>query len=191
MTCIVGIKSEEHIWIGGDSGASRNDEIFSLNNPKVFRIGPFLIGFSGSYRIGQLMQYAFTPPVQSQQKSDMEFLVVDFVDAIRKLLNEKGALVKDEEGHSHSGEIVVGYHGNLYIIESDFHVENPIENYVVSGTGAAYALGALHAMKNSRLSEKSKIKKALKAATKYSAGVCAPYTIVASNEISLSDGRRF
>ena len=62
MTCIVAIKHDNEIWMGGDSAAFRDDERTNRADEKVFKNGDFLLGYSGSFRVGQLIRYAFNPP---------------------------------------------------------------------------------------------------------------------------------
>lgn len=182
MTCIVAIKHDNEIWIGGDSAAFRDDERTSRADEKVFKHGEFLFGYSGSFRVGQLVRYAFNPPKNNKQKSDMEYMVVDFVDSLRFLLEEKGKLLKDESGDSYDSEIVVGFRNKIYVIESDFNVSTSTEKYVVSGSGSAYALGALYVLdENDNIKPKDKVEIALKASAQYCPSVKAPFTIMSNS----------
>ena len=178
MTCIVGVELDGQLWLGGDAASTRDHEVFVRKNPKVFKVENMLIGFSGSFRIGQLLQFSFKPVQHVWGRDDFQYIVTSVVDSIRGLLNENGAMIKDEMGDSHDSEFIIGYRGKFYIIDSDFHVEIPTENYVATGTGAAYALGALHAMKKHKISPAKKIHKALSAAEEYCTGVRKPFTIL-------------
>lgn len=184
MTCIVAIEHEGTVWMGGDSAASRDNEIVRRTNEKVFFNEEFLIGYSGSFRIGQLLQYAFQAPKQSYGQTDMEYMVVDFVDALRYLLKDKGVLMKEEEGEAHDAEILIGYRGRIYVVESDFHIGCPLTPYASSGSGAPYALGALYVLNDDeKLSPQEKIDKALSASAEYSTGVSSPFTIMGLPQI--------
>lgn len=178
MTCIVGVELGGQLWLGGDAASTRDHEVFVRGNPKVFRVEDMLIGFSGSFRIGQLLQFSFKPPPRVHGRESFQYIVTNVVDSIRKVLSDHGALIKDEMGDSHDSEFIIGYDGKFYVIDSDFHVEIPTENYVASGTGASYALGALHAMRKQKISPNKKIQKALSAAEEYCTGVRKPFTIL-------------
>lgn len=179
MTCIVAIEHDGTVWMGGDSAASRDNEIVRRSNEKVFFNDEFLIGYSGSFRIGQLLQYAFHAPKQSYGQTDMEYMVVDFVDALRHLMRDKGTLMKEEEGEAHDSEILIGYRGKIYVMESDFHIGRPLTSYAACGSGAPYALGALYVIANDQnLSPQEKIEKSLSASAEYSAGVASPFIIM-------------
>lgn len=178
MTCIVAIEHNGEVWMGADSSASKNDDIICTLNDKIFINDEFIIGYSGSFRIGQIIQYAFTPPKQNIFKqSDMQFMVVDFVDALRNIFREKGVLINDHEGDAHDSELLVGYHGKIYTIERDFHVEKPLKNYAACGSGMTYALGAMFAMNDEDFCVKKKIEKALEASFEYSVSVRPPFVI--------------
>lgn len=178
MTCVVAIEHEGKVWMGGDSAATREDDIVCRSNEKVFINGEFIIGYSGSFRIGQLLQYALKPPKQNLFKqTDMEYMVIDFVDALRKMLKEKGALMEEKEGDAHDSEFIVGYQGKIYVIESDFNVSRPLYNYAACGVGMDYALGAMFVMPE-ELHVVSKIEKALLASSEFCTAVRKPFNIL-------------
>ena len=58
MTCIVGYKDGNDVWIGGDSlGSNEWGQQIATAQPKVFTNGPMLMGCCGSFRLAQLLQY--------------------------------------------------------------------------------------------------------------------------------------
>ena len=182
MTCIVGVEHEGSVYIGGDSAGVEpwSLAICGRADEKVFVTdsGEFIMGFCGSFRIGQLLRYALTTPEQSQKKDDMAYMVTDFVDAVRVMQKEKGSMKKENELEESDASFLVGYKGHLYCIESDFQVGRPIENYAAVGCGAQIALGAMFATRNSGLAAENRIELALSAAAEYSAGVRAPFLVL-------------
>lgn len=182
MTCIVGLEQDGIVYIGGDSAGV---EAYSLAicgraDEKVFvtESGEFIMGFCGSFRIGQLLRYALSPPEQSQKKDDMAYMVTDFIDAVRAMQKDKGSMKKENELEEHDAAFLVGYKGRLYVVESDFQVGRPIENYAAVGCGAQIALGAMFATRNSGLAAPNRIELALTAAAEYSAGVRGPFLVL-------------
>lgn len=182
MTCIVGVEQDGVVYVGGDSAGM---EAWSLAicgraDEKVFVTdsGEFIMGFCGSFRIGQLLRYALNPPEQSQKKNDMAYMVVDFVDAVRAMQKEKGSMKKENELEEHNAAFLVGYKGHLYFVESDFQVGRPIEGYAAIGCGAQIALGAMFATRNSDIAAPNRIELALTAAAEYSAGVRGPFLVL-------------
>ena len=62
MTCIVGVVDNGKVYMGGDSAGVGGLCIETRKQPKVFRNGDFLIGYTDSFRMGQLLQYKMSPP---------------------------------------------------------------------------------------------------------------------------------
>ncbi|XVV11230.1 hypothetical protein ACQP2X_41330 [Actinoplanes sp. CA-131856] len=60
MTCIVGITDGTTVTIGGDSAGSDGWHVAVRSDSKVFQVGPYLMGFTTSYRMGQLLRYSLT-----------------------------------------------------------------------------------------------------------------------------------
>lgn len=178
MTCIVALKHEGKIFMGADSAGSDGYTIRSRSDEKVFANDKFLIGYCGSYRIGQILQYSFSPPEQSIKQDDMTFMVDTFIDHVRILMREKGTLKKDNEEESHGGPFIVGYNGELYSIDEDFQVGKYFDDYATAGSGEQTAMGALYAMKDLDITPENKIRVALEAAAEYCVGVREPFLIL-------------
>lgn len=179
MTCIVALRVPNLcVWVGGDSGAFKEDEITQRVNEKVFYNGEFLIGFSGSFRVGQLIRYSFSPPPVLDPENIMKYFVVDFVDSLKDCLRAKGNLKTNESGEEcHECDIVVAYKDKVVSIESDFNVGDPFDEYVSIGSGALYALGALSALDGlNEITPEQKVLKALIASEKYSPSVMQPFS---------------
>lgn len=84
MTVIVGLVNKGDVYIGGDSAGVAGLDITIRADEKVFTNGPFLMGFTTSFRMGQLLRYKFDPPKQTVNTDDMKYMVTDFIDATRK-----------------------------------------------------------------------------------------------------------
>lgn len=174
MTCIVGLETKSGVLIGGDSAAANGWEIDTTRLKKVFRNGKFLIGYTTSFRMGQLLQYKLSVKPQKKKQSDLEYLATTFIDAVRKCLKD-GGFKKVENEQEKGGQFLVGYKGILYIVDSDFQVNSSIDGFMAVGCGSDFALGSLWDTRN--LSPKKRVRQALKAAGHFSNGVCGPYYI--------------
>lgn len=173
-TCIVGIEEKGTVYIGADSAGISGLDITIRADEKVFINGPFIIGFTSSFRMGQLLRYKFDPPEQTVNvKDDMEYMVTTFIDSVRNLFKNNG--FGDKEATS-GGTFLVGYKGNLYTVHNDFQVGKSVLPYSAVGCGADFALGSMFSTKN-MLPEK-RIKLALEAASAFSAGVAPPFKIL-------------
>ena len=171
MTCVVGLEDKGNIYIGADSAGSAGTNLSIRADEKVFMNGPFIIGFAGSFRMGQLLRYKFDPPKQSVKTDDMKYMVTDFIDAAKKCFTDNGF-----GSTSTGGLFVVGYNKKLYRIDSDFQVGKLVLPYVAIGSGECYALGSLHS--SATKNPEQKIKLALQAAATFSLGVAPPFHIL-------------
>jgi len=179
MTCIVGLKHNGIIYMGGDSaGVDDNYGLVIRNDQKVFKKDGFIFGFTSSFRIKQLLRYCFISPPHHPSRDVYEYMVGDFVNAIRICLKDGGfATKKDEE--EKGGQFLVGYRGRLFNIESNYQVGESVFDFDSCGCGYTYALGALHVLTWTKIKEpKAVVKKALETAQQFSAGVREPFHII-------------
>lgn len=173
MTCIVGLVHNGDVYIGGDSAGVAGLSITIRSDEKVFGNGPFIMGFTTSFRMGQLLRYKLAPPAQTVHQNDMEYMVTSFIDACRQCFSQNGFGDKDA---SVGGNFLVGYHGKLYNIEGDYQVGVPKATFDAVGCGSDLALGAMFATEG--LPPEKRINAALAAASTFSAGVAPPFTIL-------------
>jgi len=174
------------VWIGGDSAGISGYDVTVRADEKVFQNGPFVMGFTTSFHMGQILRYAFKPPVQVGD-DDMSYMVVEFIDALRKCYSEKGILKKEHNTES-SGCFLIGYKGNLYSIESDFQVEKSMDNFNAVGCGADVAKGSLFA--TSGIPPFERLNMALNAAVYLNIGVRPPYKIISVSQDKIYDEER-
>ena len=83
MTCIAAyVDKEKNIWMGGDSIAYGNYEYNLISQPKVFLTHNMIIGYTSSFRMGQILQYDFDIPKHSPELTDNRYMVSVFIDKI-------------------------------------------------------------------------------------------------------------
>ena len=187
MTCIVAVKSKDGVVIGGDSAAVSESYSTARADTKVFNSGPMVMGFTSSFRMGQILMTSFSPPEHDPRIEDYKFMCVDFVDAVMKTFDKKGWGHKSDNVQT-GGHFLVGYKGEIYQIQSDFQVGKPIELYSAVGCGEEFALGSLwnsfgetDTLPTRAAAEKA-ITNALDAACKFSGWVKPPYTFVVEDK---------
>lgn len=173
MTCIVGVAHEGEVYIGGDALGSTHYIKSVRNDVKVFRNGPFVMGFTSSYRMGQLLRYSFKPPTVGDDID--QYMVVDFIDAVRQCLKE-GGWQQTDNGQDVGGSFLVGYQDRLFAVHSDYQVAVASCGYDSVGSGEAFAKGALFATVGG--DPKERIRTAIKAASFHSPGVGGPVNIL-------------
>ncbi len=177
MTCIIGFIKNKKVYIGGDSAGVGGLDVTIRRDSKVFKNGNFIMGYTSSFRMGQLLRFKLKVKDQLKQQTDYEYMCTTFIDAVRKCLKDNGyASVKDNE--ESIGSFLVGYNGKLYEIGSNLQVGESYESFNSVGCGEDYAKGAMEVLVKSKQSPKQIIKKALEIVVKFSGGVRPPFNIV-------------
>lgn len=172
MTAIVGIAQGGKVYIGGDSAGVSGLSVTVRADTKVFRRDRYLFGFTTSFRMGQLIRYSFDPP---KPKGDLDtFMATRFVDALRECL-KAGGWARKENDREEGGTFLVGVRGQLFTIYDDYQVAQPSDGFAAVGCGDEIALGALYATAGMGLKPRKRLKLALRAAERFSGGVCAPF----------------
>ena len=178
MTCIVGIAHKGKVYLGGDSAGVSGLDVVVRKDKKVFKNSEFVMGFTSSFRMGQILQYTFTPPEVTNEDDDlMAYMVQKFIPALRKAFKEEG-YTSIESNREKGGCFLVGVRGRLFQIDSDFQVGEHINNIAAVGCGEAYAYGSLYAQKGNKATSEEKIEAALECAAFFSGGVVAPFNLV-------------
>jgi ATP-dependent protease HslVU (ClpYQ) peptidase subunit len=174
MTCIIGLRENGQVYMGADSCASNGWEGRVTTFPKMFRIGKFLIGSTGSVRMGQILQYHLEIPAQDSE-TDHEYLVRVFVEAVRSALKGYG-YAKIENNQEAGGSFLVGYRSNLYRFDGDFQINAFSDKMDAVGAGREYALGAMLAL--AELEPEERIKRSLEIASHFSSHVEKPFFVL-------------
>ena len=92
MTCIVGLCDNDKVYIGGDSASCGSTDMTISAAPKVFKASSFVIGYTSSWRMGQILQHHVdfdALEVPGLGESLQEFMVRHFIKAIRKAFREE------------------------------------------------------------------------------------------------------
>lgn len=177
MTCIVGVIENGKVFIGADSAGVSGWDIVTRKDAKVFQRGEFLIGYTSSFRMGQLLRYRLNVPVQPEEMDVFEYMVTLFVDAARQCLKDGGFASRQNETES-GGTFLVGYRGRLFNIENDYQVGELTTPFNAVGCGKFYALAAMDAFWNSVADPVERIEKTLQVVERWSDGVRGPFVIL-------------
>jgi ATP-dependent protease HslVU (ClpYQ) peptidase subunit len=173
MTCIIGLESEGSVFVGGDSAASAGNMVRAVAVDKVFQRGPFLIGYTTSFRMGQILRYQVDfPPTEVY---DEAYMVCEFVEAVRAKFKELG-FTRIENNEETGGNFIVGVAGKVWQIESDFQVSRSNDGMAAIGAGSNFALGALMALHD--LPPKKRILEALSVSAWFCGYVTLPFKIL-------------
>lgn len=187
MTCIVGIVDQENnrVVMGADSAGVSGLDITIRKDPKIFKVGEFVIGCTSSFRMIQLIRFSFSIPNSKPShlpkdtnalvgKDIHRYMCTDFVDALRKTLSKGGFLQKDKEEES-AGTFLVAYKDRLFQIQDDLQVSESVKDYDACGCGKYYALGSLWTNNNLNVTIENRLRLALECAEEFSGGVRGPF----------------
>lgn len=181
MTCIVGAidKKTGTVYIGADSAGTGGTSLRLRKDPKVFIRKPFIMGFTTSFRMGQLLMSdeRFSIRQQKENESDYDYMVSAFIPAIQALFEKGGYLVVKDKVQS-GGTFLVGYKGHLYSIHDDFQVGEHLDDYNSCGCGENYAIGSLYSTEKTSMPTAERVYEALEAAEHNCSGVRRPFNIL-------------
>lgn len=184
MTCIVAIGENGNSWMGSDSGAWVNNVVHTVADTKVIHKGEFLFGYCGLRRFGDLLRFAFEPPMID---GDLDaYISISFCDALRHVLKDKGHL-KTESGIDSldTSRFCVAVRGRVFYIDGCFAVHRPAENYVAIGCAEEAALAVLDVTEH--IEPEERIKLALVTAARRVDGVRPPFTVFSSKTASVRE----
>lgn len=194
MTTVVGIQGDGFAVVCADSrivNVSEDGHTSAIthlgnNTSKVAQNGPYLLGAAGDVRALNILHHAFqppTPPNNLKGKKLDAFITVKFVPALRECFEKQGYATPEREGAhiaEHESIVLASIHGVIYVLDGDYSWCSDANSYYAIGSGADYALGALHVLMNRKKGltiqlAKTIATKALASAAKYDVHTGAPY----------------
>ncbi len=187
MTCIVGLVRNNGVFMGGDSANTTHDgsHIQTIVHSKVFALDQFLIGYTSSFRMGQLLLYGFKPIEygHSDVPTDLhEYMVNVFAEEARRVFKDGGFTIF-KDGAEEGGCFLVGFHGKLFSIHEDFTVGECVDGYEAIGAGYLPALGSLFSTRKLD-SPTERVQMALEAAAHLCPSVRSPFNILSQNPVA-------
>ena len=180
MSCIVGLQEGNRVYVGCDSAGYAGDSKSVRGDRKMFRVlgnDRALIGFTTSYRMGQLLQYTegLIPP---SMKATHKNMVTKVVPRIMSCFESGGFIKTGEGGSKEGGQFLLAYRDKLFIIDEDFQVGINDCGYASVGCGAQYAMGSLHTSSGFDFKPEDRVRMALKAASVFGVGIEAPFVVM-------------
>ncbi len=168
------------VLIGGDSAGVAGLDITLRKDSKVFVNGDMVIGYTTSFRLGQLLRFNLKPPCDHYD-DPYEYMCTDFINCVRTSFKE-GGYINVENSREEGGLFIVGYKGRIFVVDSDFQVGESHDDYAAVGCGWAYALGSLYMTEYMTemgafplAGTDRRVELALSAAEKFSGGVRSPF----------------
>ncbi len=180
MSCVLAEIERGEILMCADSAATNGDEIYTVTSPKVFAHGPFLFGFCGSYRVGQILRYRVELP-EPPPEGDLEaFLVRHLVPALRCAVERDGAAASGPRFLGERTTILLGCRVQLYCIGADLTV-TPCNDFAAIGSGRLRAYAALHALRAAGIGPaRRRLELAMAATAEFTSNVRRPWCFLSS-----------
>jgi hypothetical protein len=143
---------------------------------KVFRRGHYVVGFAGSFQVGDLLKYKVDFPEKMSVDSHPRLIS----EAIQEAFQQ--AKLKTDDW-----EALVGYGGRLYTVQHDFYCYRHARPYAAIGAGSAVAvaLGTLRTLEkkaNKKMTGRARVKMALENAAAFSSSVRSPWKFTKTSE---------
>lgn len=135
--------------------------------PKIFTVGDMLVGFTSSYRMGQILQYQLTLPAATVGQDLDGWLHVGFVDAVRQVLKENGYLHVENNAET-SGTFLIVVAGRIFTVQEDMSLLESQDCFEACGSGEDYARATMHCLVGYGVEDPALIlTEAIETATKY------------------------
>ena len=173
MTCIVAAKAKDGSTVMGcDSAGSDGWALIVLKDPKIYRIGSMLVGFTSSFRMGQLLGHSLTLPEHHSDVPVERYMATAFMDAVRRCLKDGGYAKRENEVET-GGTFLVAYKGRIFTVQDNFSIVESGRDYDACGSGYMLALGSLYATADME-DTRRRVEVALKSAEEFCASVRGP-----------------
>ena len=179
MTCVVAMATDKGVMMGADSCAGLWHQAGVVRQPKVARVGEYLIGVCGSFRMLQLLHHGIDAAAHNPKQDIFAHLLHVFVPEVRTVFREAGFSLVENNSEA-GGHFLVAHGQRIFHVQSDYSVLEYEDPYAAIGCGEEWAIGSLFAQREMRASTKEKLMTALEAATRYSSYVRPPYHFVAN-----------
>lgn len=182
MTCIVGYVDRDYIYMGADSIGSNGQFGKARKDSKLFTKlvsnEYMLIGYTSSFRMGQLLKWKFTPPEINDMNVE-KYMNTLFIDEVIKCFTDNGYGRIDSNVKS-GGTFLVAFKGKLFEIEDDYQVCEWNSPFGACGCGYLTARGAMEALKkyDKEIEPQKLLKIALEVTASNMVNVCGPFHIM-------------
>lgn len=176
MTCIVALKTlDGRVVMGADSAGSDSWTLVVLKDPKIYRVGEMLIGFTSSFRMGQLLGHSLSLPEHHADVPVEKYMTTIFADAVRSCLKTGGFAKKENEAEA-GGTFLVAYRGRIFTVQDNYSAIENGRDFDACGSGFMLALGSLHSTAHwpKAIPPKQRVAMALDAAQEFCATVRGP-----------------
>jgi len=141
MTCIVAFRNKEkNIILAGDKMGSDSFTSMISKVPKVFTNDDFAIGYTSSFRMGQLLQHVWLPPQRKVDQSTDNYLYSDVTASLRKMFKENGF---GDDDTNEFGNFIMIYEDRILEMQDEMSFLEHETDIVSVGAGCYHATAAM------------------------------------------------
>lgn len=141
MTTIVGVQEDGYCVIGADSQTTSGDRPYiSKYSPKISEHGDFLLAAAGYGLATDVIMHHWRPPQLKTNTSEYTHMVREVAPSLRAVFHKHDVTFGSDE----SFQALVACNAHLFEIASDYTVLLRDDGLYAIGSGAQYAIGALH-----------------------------------------------
>ena len=148
MTTIIGIEYEDSCFLVADSQTTDDSgKIYTHSDvKKIAERSSFLVAGSGEVLPCDVAQHIWEPPTPNKKdRQDLyHFMIAKAMPSLRKCLSENGYNF-DEAKNEARFQFLIAVCGEIFDVDQELSVSRSADGMYAVGSGAAYALGALHA----------------------------------------------
>lgn len=158
MTCIIAFTNGEQSFIAGDKLGSNGFTKSIQTEPKVFEKkfikiaddglnrteSVLAMGYTSSFRMGQLLTYNLNLPDQKANQTFAQYLVLEVIPLIRKLFKEEWG-ARDTTQDIGGGQFIILHDHVIYEVQGDFSVLQPKTQITSVGSGTYHAIASMEA----------------------------------------------
>ena len=148
MTTIIGLEYKDRCFLVADSQTT-DDSGRIYTHPEVEKItanGSFLIAGSGETLPCDIAQHIWESPVPTKQdREDLyRFMIKKAMPSLRKCMTENGYNF-DEDNKEVRFQFIIAVGGEIFDVDQELSISKSADGVYAAGSGAPYALGAIHA----------------------------------------------
>ena len=171
MTTIIGVQHEDGCVLLADSRTTDGSgRIYShASVKKLSECGPAIVGGSGEVMPCDITQHIWVaPPLTAKDKKDpFHYMITKAMPSLRKCLTQHGYNFDEPSPGENRFQFLIAVDGEIFDVDQDLAVSRVDDGIYAVGSGAPYAIGALHAG--------ASIMEAMEIAAKVTAFTAPPY----------------
>lgn len=158
MTCIIAHTNGTSSFIAGDKLGSNGftkavqtepkvfeKEFIKLNEDGLSRTKEVMaLGYTTSFRMGQLLNYNLTLPEQVAGETFSQYLVLKVIPIIRQMFKDEWG-ARDASQDVGGGQFIILHNHTIYEVQEDFSVLQPKTQITAVGSGTYHAIASMSA----------------------------------------------